>query len=168
MSRILGTMATVVFILIIYQIFFDKSERRYWLNMTDSEPVGLYRLEKLTAPPRKGDIVIMACPPGYERYLYGRKWLPSGWPLFKTIGGVLGDTFCISSATFTVNNKFIGPVYRHDREGRELPAMHGCKVVRSGCFLPVATGLKTSFDGRYFGDVPLSLVKGKAVPIVTF
>ena len=167
MTRLVTITVVIVVTLITYQIF-NKSERRYWLNMTDSEPVGLYRLEKLTAPPRLGDIVIMVCPPGYERYLYGRKWLPSGWPLFKTIGGVPGDIFCISSTGFTINNKFIGPVYRHDREGRELPIMNGCKNVRANYVLPVATGLKTSFDGRYFGDVPLSLIKGKAVPMVTF
>jgi type IV secretory pathway protease TraF len=117
---------------------------------------------------KRGETILMRCPKGFEKYLYGRKWLPEGWPLFKTVGAVPGDTFCVSRELFTVQGKTVGPVYQTDREGLPLPVLRGCRAVRENHFLPVATGLKSSFDGRYFGTVPVSLIIGTARPVLTF
>ncbi|NVN91826.1 MAG: S26 family signal peptidase [Desulfuromonadales bacterium] len=141
---------------------------RYWLNLTGSEPRGIYKLVETSMPLTRGEVILMKCPPGYEKYLYGRKWLPKGWPLFKTVGALPGEYFCIGDAEFSVNGKIIGHAYPQDRSGLPMPAIRGCATVRGKHFLPIATGLKTSFDGRYFGDVPDTLIIGLAQPVITF
>ena len=140
----------------------------FWLNLTSSEPVGLYRMEKLDREVRRGDMVIMTIPGRFRAYVYGRKWLPAGWPLLKHVGAVAGDLFCGQDASFSINGVPIGPVYPADSEGLPLPHIEGCRPVPAGHFLPVATGLKTSFDGRYMGPVSLSEIKGLASPILVF
>lgn len=140
----------------------------FWLNLSSSEPLGLYRMEPRNKAVRRGEIVVMKCPKGYEPYLYGRKWLPHGWPLFKTVGATPGDTYCVTDKMLSINGIPIGPVFSSDRTGLSLPAVRGCRTVPNGRFLPIATGLENSFDGRYFGDVPESLIIGTARPILTY
>lgn len=141
---------------------------RYWLNLSRSEPIGLYRMETFHQPLKQGELVLLKCPPGYEKYLYDRHWLPEGWPLLKTVKGLPGDIFCISEQQLTLNRKYIGPVFAVDSSGLALPMLRGCRTVRDNHILAIATGLKTSFDGRYFGDVPVSLIIGIAQPVLTF
>lgn len=141
---------------------------RYWLNLSRSEPVGLYRMQAFHQPVKRGDMILLKCPPGYEKYLYGRHWLPEGWPMFKTVQGLPGDTFCISEQQLTLSGKQLGPVFAVDSRGLALPVLRGCRTVRENHILAIATGLKTSFDGRYFGDIPVSLIIGIAQPLLTF
>ncbi|RQW86457.1 MAG: S26 family signal peptidase [Geobacter sp.] len=167
-TRPLKIMLTVFVILLVIESTRLLIGPRYWLNLSESEPVGLYTRETLHQPLNRGDMVLLKCPPGYEKYLYGRKWLPTGWPLFKTVAGLPGDTFCVSEKNLTLNGKQIGPVYAVDSRGRSLPVLRGCRTVRENHILAIATGLKTSFDGRYFGDVPVSLIIGTVRPVLTF
>lgn len=139
----------------------------YWLNLSSSEPLGLYRMEPWHNLLRRGEIVVMKCPKGYESYLYGRKWLPKGWPLFKTVGAIAGKNYCVTDKFLSIDGTIIGPIFLADSQGRPLPAKRGCWTIPPGRFLPIATGLRNSFDGRYFGDVPESLVIGKAIPLLT-
>jgi len=139
-----------------------------WLNLSSSEPLGLYRMEPSSKVVRRGEIVVMECPKGYEPYLYGRKWLPHGWPLFKTVGATSGDTYCVTDNMLSINGIPIGRVFSSDSKGLSLPAVRGCRTIPKGHFLPIATGLENSFDGRYFGDVHESLVIGTAKPLLTY
>jgi conjugative transfer signal peptidase TraF len=167
-SRPLSIMLVVFFLLTAVEAIRFNTERRYWLNLSRSEPVGLYVVTPLHGNMRRGETVLMRCPEGFEKYLYGRKWLPEGWPLFKTVGGIPGDTFCVSDARFSVRGKVLGAVYSTDGKGLPMPVTRGCLTIQENNFLPVATGLKSSFDGRYFGAVPVSLVIGTARPVFTF
>ena len=55
---------------------------------------------------------------------------------------------------------------RAARKGRKMPSLsHGGHVVDKDSFLPVGDNPK-SFDGRYYGTVPLSCVEYKAVMIL--
>ena len=144
------------------------SSRRFILNLTGSEPRGIYFLKPFDGALHRGDLVFMKCPPGYEKFIYGRKWLPNGWPLLKTVRGIPGDGFCISEMDVSVEGKRLGPVYSYDRQGLPLPVLRGCRRVPAKHFLPIATGLENSFDGRYFGAVPESLITGKAELIISF
>jgi len=167
-ARPLSIMLVVFLLLATVEAVSFNTDRRYWLNLSRSEPVGLYVVTPLHGNLKRGETVLMRCPEGFEKYLYGRKWLPEGWPLFKTVGGIPGDTFCISDGGLTVKEKVIGPVYSTDSKGLPLPVLRGCRAVQENHFLPVATGLKSSFDGRYFGAVSVSLVIGTARPVLTF
>jgi len=166
-KRPLKIMFAILVVLVVVESARFLIGPRYWLNLSRSEPVGLYIRETLPQPLKRGEMILMKCPPGYEKYLYERKWLPEGWPLFKTVAGLPGDTFCIAEKQLTLNGKQIGPVSAVDSQGRSLPVLRGCRTVRENHILAIATGLETSFDGRYFGDVPVSLIIGTVHPVLT-
>jgi conjugative transfer signal peptidase TraF len=150
------------------QIIGGRADKIFWLNLVGSEPIGLYRLEKFKGELRRGDMVVMKVPAAFERYVYGRGWLPEGWSLFKHIGAVPGDFYCITGLSLTVNGGYVGPVYSTDSAGLSLPDLQGCYLIADSYFLPVATRIKNSFDGRYMGAVHVSEILGIARPIVTF
>ena len=158
----------VFLFLAVIQVISYVSGSRFFLNLTGSEPRGVYLQRPFDGTLHRGDLVFMKCPPGFEKFVYGRKWLPDGWPLLKTVRGVPGDTFCVSETDVSVEGKRLGPVYSYDRQGLPLPVLRGCRRVPAKHFLPIATGLENSFGGRYFGAVDNSLVIGKAVPIISF
>jgi conjugative transfer signal peptidase TraF len=166
--RPLNIMLVVFLLLAVVEAARSNTDRRYWLNLSRSEPIGLYVVIPLHGNMKRGEIVLMRCPEGFAKYLYGRKWLPEGWPLFKTVSGIPGDRFCITEDILTVNGRALGTVSRMDRKGLPMPSLKGCRTIPENYFLPVATGLKSSFDGRYFGAVPVSIVIGKARPVLTF
>jgi conjugative transfer signal peptidase TraF len=154
--------------LLLVQILTNLFGKTFWLNLTESEPVGLYRLGQFDRPIKAGDMVIMAIPGQFEPYVYGRNWLPVGWLLLKHVGAVPGDTVCFRDSSFLINGVPIGPVYRVDSEGLPLPRLEGCRQVPDGHFFPIATGVKTSFDGRYMGPVSISVIQGLARPVWVF
>jgi len=140
-----------------------KLPKSYYLNLSPSVPLGVYRI----APPATlaaGDLVVFDPPEGTQPYIYGRRWLPDGWPLIKYVGALAGETFSVEGASFYINNRYIGTVYDRDDEGRTLPKITGTHTVEPGMFLPVSP-YSRSFDGRYFGTVPVNSIKGKASPL---
>jgi conjugative transfer signal peptidase TraF len=160
--------SAALLLLLLLHLVSSHFGKRLWLNLTGSEPVGLYRMEKLDRTVKRGEMVVMGIPARFQSYVYGRHWLPAGWPLLKHVGGVAGDLYCCDGSSFSINGVPIGPVYTTDSDGLPLPRIEGCHLVPHGHFLPVATGLKTSFDGRYMGPVPLSEIKGLLQPVWTF
>lgn len=110
----------------------------------------------------------MTVPVKAQSYIYGRGWLPEGWGLLKTVGAIPDDTYCITGKELTVDGAFVGPVFESDSKGLPLPRLRGCRKVEVDHFLPVATHIKQSFDGRYFGTVSNSEIKALAVPVFTF
>jgi conjugative transfer signal peptidase TraF len=158
----------VFLFLAVIQVLSYPSGRHFILNLTGSEPRGIYFLKTFDGALHRGDLVFMKCPLGFEKFIYGRKWLPDGWPLLKTVRGIPGDSFCVSETDVSVEGKRFGPVYSFDRQGFPLPVIRGCRTVPPSHFLPIATGLDNSFDGRYFGAVHNSLIIGRAMPIISF
>jgi len=155
-------MATGV-ILLLLSFPVSKLQKHYYLNLSPSVPLGLYRIVSPTNL-AVGDLVVFDPPEGAHPYLYGRHWLPQGWPLIKYVGALAGETFSIEGASFCINNKYIGMVHDRDDEGRTLPKTTGTHTVEPGMFLPVSP-YSRSFDGRYFGTVPVNSIKGKASPL---
>ena len=161
-------LAIVLLFLLTLQLANTLYGKRLWLNMTDSEPVGLYKLERVGGHIGRGELVIMRVPEKFRPYVYGRRWLPEGWSLFKTVGGIAGDSYCVSDSLLTINGSPVGPIYRVDQAGLPLPRLRGCGKVPAGSFLPVATRVPHSFDGRYMGPVDLSEIEGIARPLFTY
>ena len=141
----------------------SKLPKSYYLNISPSVPLGIYRL---TSPVNLtvGDLVVFDPPEGAHSYIYGRRWLPEGWPLIKYIGALQGGTYSLKDDSLFVNNRYIGPVYDQDDEGSTLPKITGTHTVEPGMFLPVSP-YSRSFDGRYFGTIPVNSIKGKASPL---
>jgi conjugative transfer signal peptidase TraF len=140
----------------------------YYLNLSNSEPLGIYLLTPFRGDPKTGELVILDVPAQARPYIYGRGWLPEGGRLLKNIGAVPGDQVIISNDGIVINHQYIGPVFDQDSQGKPLPKLRGSFRIKPGYFLPIATAIPNSFDGRYFGPVPLRLIVGKAKPVLIF
>ena len=53
----------------------------------------------------------------------------------------------------------------NDRQGRDLPAWQGCRIVAHGEMFLMNWRSDASFDGRYFGPLPASTIVGRATPL---
>jgi conjugative transfer signal peptidase TraF len=160
-------MAGTLLTLLVSQALSTKTRTCYYINLSHSVPLGLYQV----IPPdnlKTGDLVVFEPPQGARFLIHQRHWLPNGWPLIKYVGAGEGDTYAIQGDSFTINDKYMGPVYERDSQGKALPYIGGRYRVERNTFLPISTHINDSFDGRYFGSVPLSSIKGKLSPIWIF
>lgn len=140
---------------------------RIGFNYTESEPIGFYLLKPFTRPVR-GERVVLPVPARVRDLVYGRRWLQKGDPLIKAIGALPGERYCVTNRALYIDGHRRGPVFTVDDQGLPLPKLRGCFTVPRGQFLPLGTHSPKSFDGRYFGTVPLTLVRYRAVPLWTF
>jgi len=139
------------------------------INVTPSAPQGFYRLIRYPEPEyRRGMYVVFPVPESVQQLVYGRHWLKVGVPLLKEIQGLAGDRICIREGRIEINDHLIGPVFLADRTGQALPQIKGCFTVPPGDFFAANSTFPQSFDGRYFGALPLSIVQAEARPLWTF
>jgi conjugative transfer signal peptidase TraF len=139
------------------------------INETPSEPVGFYRLVRHDSGDyRRGMYVVFPVPDDLRAIVYGRHWMRNGIPFLKELIGLEGDQVCIFSDRLEVNGRTVGPVFRVDSVGFPLPQHPGCFVIPKGNFFAASQYLDKSFDGRYFGALPLNIVEGEAKPVWTF
>ena len=90
--------------------FIPRTAPRFILNSSSSLPRGLYiRAEKQAIT--SGSIILFPAPTNARSYVYGRGWLPEGWPLMKTVAGLPGDIYCLTDEQIVVNHRSFGPVF---------------------------------------------------------
>jgi conjugative transfer signal peptidase TraF len=144
------------------------------LNLTPSEPLGLWRIEQLDRPAAVGDLVFI-CPPATAPFEearergYLRRGLCGGGfaPLIKTVAALpgqsiaIGDTVKIDGAVLCASR-----VRKSDGQGRPIVPYSGGVVPPGHLFLH--SSFASSYDSRYFGPVPASGLLGLAKPILTF
>jgi conjugative transfer signal peptidase TraF len=147
---------------------------RYRINLTPSEPLGLWRIEELHRPVAIGDLVFV-CPPKTAQFdeALRRGYLRRGLcaegfaPLIKTVVALPGQRVEISDQVFVDGRPvpFSLVVFR-DGEGRAIVTDPGGVVPAGTLFLhsPYAG----SYDSRYFGPVPDAGLLGLARPVFTF
>ena len=136
-------------------------------NRSGSMPLGYY----LAIPSKniqKGDLVCIELPKEMESYAIERGWIKPGELLLKKVGAMYGETYEITDRLIQIEGKYVGPVYEQDRKGQTMPVRRGTFTVKKNHFLPVAEQSPTSFDGRYYGDVPMESIITKVIPLVTF
>ena len=135
-------------------------------NGTASVEVGWYLLLP-SEDIDEGDMVVFSLPENMEALAVGRGWLPEGARLLKRVGAVEGGVYGVNGAhQFYVNDKYLGQASTEDGLGRSMPDMaRGGHLVEAGCFLPVGENPK-SFDGRYYGTVPLDRIEHKAMLVL--
>ncbi|MVA22802.1 conjugative transfer signal peptidase TraF [Agrobacterium vitis] len=144
------------------------------LNLTPSEPLGLWRIMALQRPVEVGNLVFI-CPPvtaSFEearRRGYVRSGLcPGGFaPLIKTVAALPGQHIEIG-ANVTVDGRPLASsiVRASDGEGRPItPFKTGIVPLRN---LYLHSSFASSYDSRYFGPVPDTGLLGLARPVVTF
>jgi conjugative transfer signal peptidase TraF len=148
--------------------------RGYRLNLTPSEPLGLWRIEELQRPVSIGDLVFL-CPPttavfeDARRRGYLRRGLCAGGfaPLIKTVAALPGQRVDITDHVL-VDGRSVpaSSVSGTDGEGRVLLPDSGGVVPPHHLFLH--SPFASSYDSRYFGSVPDSGLLGLARPVFTF
>nr|WP_172690347.1 conjugative transfer signal peptidase TraF [Agrobacterium genomosp. 6]ASK40627.1 conjugative transfer signal peptidase TraF [Agrobacterium genomosp. 6] len=146
----------------------------YRLNLTPSEPLGLWRIEELQRPVAIGDLVFL-CPPMTAVFAdawrrgYLRRGLCAGGfaPLIKTVAALPGQRVDITDRGF-IDGRLVpaSSVWRTDGEGRVLLPDPGGVVPPHHLFLH--SSFASSYDSRYFGPVPDSGLLGLARPVLTF
>ncbi|MCD2184923.1 conjugative transfer signal peptidase TraF [Rhizobium sp. GN54] len=146
----------------------------YRLNLTPSEPLGLWRIEELQRPVAIGDLVFL-CPPMTATFTearrrgYLRRGLCAGGiaPLIKTVAALPGQRVEITDHVL-IDGRSVpaSSLWNRDGEGRVLSADPGGVVPPHHLFLH--SSFASSYDSRYFGPVPDSGLLGLAQPVFTF
>lgn len=128
-------------------------------NHTPSAPLGLYWVA--SAQGSVGDRVAVRPVPNLAADLDRRGVLKRGRYLIKRIAAGEGDEVCRRGTIVSVNGAVVAEAKERDARGNPLPAWEGCDIVASGkAFLLGETG--GSYDGRYFGVLPIASVVGVA------
>jgi conjugative transfer signal peptidase TraF len=144
------------------------------LNLTPSEPLGLWRIVPLDRPAVAGDLVFI-CPPagavsafGLERGYFRRGLCAGGTaPLIKTVAATAGSRVLVDADV--VIDGVLLPRSRlspTDVEGRSLSPWPGGVVQPGQIFLH--SSFAGSYDSRYFGPVPAAGLLGLARPVLVF
>lgn len=138
------------------------------INLSASEPLGIWRIRPLAGMPKPGDLVFV-CPPAAEPFVEARRrgylrrgTCPSGYaPLIKSVIAGGGQRVSVGDAVH-VDDAEIGNsrLLRTDGAGRELRPHTGGLVPPGSVFLhsPYAG----SWDSRYFGAVDAAAIIGRA------
>jgi len=144
------------------------------LNLTPSEPLGLWRIVALQRPVEVGDLVFI-CPPvtaSFEearRRGYVRRGLCLGCfaPLIKTVAALPGQHVEIAENVTVDGSPLASSIVRtSDGEGRPItPFKTGIVPLRN---LFLHSSFASSYDSRYFGPVPDTGLLGLARPVLTF
>lgn len=146
----------------------------YRVNVTPSEPLGLWRIEALHRDAAVGDLVFI-CPPLSGPFMealergYLRRGLCGGGlaPLIKTIAALPGQRVEIGGQV-VIDGVAVSSsrVRRTDGEGRPIEPFAGGLVPPDHLFLH--SSFASSYDSRYFGPIPASGLLGLARPVLTF
>ncbi len=146
----------------------------YRVNVTPSEPIGIWRIRSLDRPPIVGDVVFI-CPPERpdmkEAALRGyiRSGLcPGGFaPLIKTIVAIAGQHVQIDRSVLIDHVALPhSALASSDGNGRPIKPYAGGVVAEGFVFLH--SDFVGSFDSRYFGPIPAVGILGLAQEVVTF
>jgi conjugative transfer signal peptidase TraF len=146
----------------------------YRVNLTPSEPLGLWRIIPLHRLAQVDDLVFI-CPPETAEMLEARMrgYLRSGScpggvaPLIKTVIAVAGQHVEIG-ASVNVDERGVpsSSLAQRDGKGRPLTPFPSGIVPPGHVFLHSA--FRSSYDSRYFGPVPASGVLGLAQEVFTY
>lgn len=143
------------------------------LNLTDSMPAGLYRETRNL--PSRDDLASFCLAPDIRtdvpasRYLQRSLLCPNGLqPLLKKVVALPGDRLDVLPCGLFINGRVIpdSEIRTEDSKGRKLVSRLVPGLVPEG--MALALGDKAgSFDGRYFGFIPLRSCR-RVIPIITF
>jgi len=146
------------------------------INSTRSIPLGLYWLTD--SPVKKGEYVIF-CPPesslfdeARERGYISAGFCPGdyGFMMKRVLAAandhveMAGEGVCINGAPVPESRSM-----KADKAGRAMPHYpSGTYTLGKSELLLMSDVSSTSFDGRYFGPVELSQIKGVIRPVLTW
>lgn len=96
-----------------------------------------------------------------------REYLPNGVPLLKHVLALGGQTVCRRGTAILAHGVTFGHARERDSRGRPLPGWQGCRIIADREVFLMNWNSADSFDGRYFGPLPLNSIIGRAVPVWT-
>jgi conjugative transfer signal peptidase TraF len=137
--------------------------RLLW-NASASVPIGFYVTHpagRLTA----GELLVVRPLAPLAQFMAVRRYLPLGVPLIKHVAALPGQIVCRVGRTITVDGIAEAAALDRDTRGRKLPAWQGCRAVQPHQVFLMNTGIRDSFDGRYFGPVDDRTIIGSATPL---
>lgn len=146
----------------------------YRINLTPSEPLGLWRIIPLYRPVAVNDLVFI-CPSetAAMREAKARGYLRSGFcpggvaPLIKTVIAIAGQHVNIGDSV-SVDGRTVpsSDLALCDGKGRPLTPFPSGIVPRGHVFLH--SPFPDSYDSRYFGSVPASGILGLGQEVLTY
>lgn len=139
--------------------------RLIW-NASASVPVGLYFAQPVGRL-EVGDLVAVTPPTALADFLAEREYLPRGVPLIKHVLALPGTGVCRTRATIFVGGRPYGQARERDRLGRSLPRWQGCRGLGEGEIFLMNPDTPDSFDGRYFGPLPVTSIIAMLTPLWT-
>lgn len=166
MSRTAIALTMLVACTLIAEPWWREGGPAFIWNASASVPIGLYRLAPaghIAVP----DLVVVAPPEPLASFLAERGYLPRGVPLIKRVLAVAGDTVCRHGATVTAFDHAYGEARERDSLGRLLPSWQGCRTLAEGEVFLMNWDTADSFDGRYFGPLPVAAIVARALPVWT-
>ncbi|MHB1668654.1 S26 family signal peptidase [Thiomonas sp.] len=130
------------------------------VNMTPSEPMGIYRMMPLAADTliRRGDLISFCPRVKLEPFMVHGSCPNGGAPFLKEVIGVPGDMVDVTAAGVTINGRML-PMSRpiahpKDWPGLTLPVDFGETKLLPEQYWAYGSGLpKYSFDSRNWGVV---------------
>jgi conjugative transfer signal peptidase TraF len=160
---------TVMSIAIVAQGFSmgTKPAPRLLWNASASVPIGLYNVEPVDQL-AVADLVVAMPPNSLATFLAQRDYVPLKVPLIKRILALPGQSVCRNDLAISVDGIEIGMALARDRQGRPLPVWQGCRAIAQDELFLMNWDEPASFDGRYFGPIPLRAIMGRAKPLWTF
>ena len=167
MTRFAWVIATYVSALFATGLIFFHPQKMLIWNASASVPIGLYRIE----PAEQLDVTDLAVvmpPDALADFLDRRGYLPKGVPLLKHVLALSGTKVCRIGNAITAYDMVYGKALDRDSHGRPLPVWQGCITVAEDQAFFMNWDVPDSFDGRYFGALPLSTVVGRAIPVWTY
>lgn len=143
------------------------------LNLTPSEPLGIWRVEPVGRDLLIGDLVFICPPPTAQfeearqrRYL--RRGLCAGGfaPLIKTVAALPGQRVAIGN-TVEIDGAVLDASLIRGSDGQRRPI-----IAYSGGIVPpgyvfLHSSFASSYDSRYFGPIPITGLLGLGKPILT-
>ena len=137
--------------------------RLVW-NASASVPVGLYAVQALDRP-IVGELVVIAPPEPLAGFLAARGALPRDVPLIKPVAALPGQIVCRYGRQISIDGFPRAEARDRDRLDRPLPVWQGCRVVADDELFLMNAARSDSLDGRYFGVLPMTALRGRATPL---
>jgi conjugative transfer signal peptidase TraF len=146
----------------------------YRVNLTPSEPLGLWRIIPLHRPAAVDDLLFI-CPPetAAMRAARARGYLRSGScpgsvaPLIKKVIAVAGQHVEIGDSV-SVDGRVVSSSNLALRDGKGRPLTPFASGIVAPGYVFLNSTFPGSYDSRYFGPVPASGILGLAQEVLTY